>query len=137
MRVFLDTNVLASATATRGLCADLFREVLLSHHLVVSQPVLDELARVLTTKFGAGREIVDGVLRLLHQDTTMATTGIPPDVPLDDEADLAIIATALQGEAEVFITGDKAVQALRQVGGMEILSPRQFWEKLVGRGPWI
>ena len=133
MRVFLDTNVLASATATRGLCADLFREVLLCHHLVVSQPMLDELSRVLTTKFGVSREIVEGVLRLLHQDATMAAIGTPPDVPLGDEDDLVILATAIQGEAEAFVTGDKAVQALRQVGEMKILSPRQFWEELVGQ----
>ena len=133
MRVFLDTNVLASATATRGLCADLFREVLLSHHLVVSEPVLDELARVLTTKFGVSREVVDDVLHLLHQDTTMAAIGTAPEVPLDDEDDLVILATAMQGEAEAFVTGDKAVQALRQVRGMKILSPRQFWEELVGQ----
>ena len=133
MRVFLDTNVLASATATRGLCADLFREVLLSHHLVVSQPMLDELSRVLTTKFGVSREIVEGVLRLLHQDTTVAAIGTPPDVPLDDEDDLVILATAIQGRAEAFVTGDKAVQELRQVGEMKILSPRQFWEELVGQ----
>ena len=132
MRVFLDTNVLASATATRGLCADLFREVLLSHHLVVSEPMLVELDRVLSTKFGAGRETADGVLRLLHQDTTMATGGTVPDVPLEDEDHLVILATAIQGEAEVFVTGDKAVQSLRQVCGMKILSPRQFWEELVG-----
>ena len=131
MRVFLDTNVLASAVATRGLCADLFREVLLSHHLIVSHPMLVELDRVLSTKFGVGRESVDGLLRLLHQDTTVATGGAAPDVPLEDESDLVILATAIQGEADVFVTGDKAVQDLRQVCGMKILSPRQFWEELV------
>ena len=31
MKVFLDTNVLASAAATRGLCADVLREVFASH----------------------------------------------------------------------------------------------------------
>ena len=133
MRVFLDTNVLAGATATRGLCADLFREVLLCHHLVVSQPLLDELTRVLASKFGANTQIVDGLLDLLHQDTTMAEVGHPPEVALDDADDLMILATAIQGGAEAFVTGDKAVQAVGRVGGMKILSPRQFWEELVGR----
>ncbi len=40
MRVFLDTNVLVSAVATRGLCADVLREVLLSHQLLVSADLL-------------------------------------------------------------------------------------------------
>lgn len=43
MRVALDTNVLVSAVATRGLCADVFNLVLAEHHLVVSVTVLSEL----------------------------------------------------------------------------------------------
>jgi putative PIN family toxin of toxin-antitoxin system len=135
MRVFLDTNVLASATATRGLCADLFREVLLSHHLVVSRPLLDELARVLVLKFGASPEIVEDVLCLLQQDTTIAAVGALPKVVLGDKDDLVILAGAIAGGAEVFVTGDKAVQALHRVGKMQVLSPRQFWEILVGQPP--
>ena len=43
MRVFVDTNVLVAAVATRGLCADVLRAVLASHELVVSQQVLAEV----------------------------------------------------------------------------------------------
>ena len=43
MRVFLDTNVIASATATRGLCADLFRTVIEFHQLVISDHLLEEI----------------------------------------------------------------------------------------------
>jgi hypothetical protein len=41
LRVFLDTNVLVAAFATRGLCADLLRVVLVRHELVVADVVLD------------------------------------------------------------------------------------------------
>jgi len=37
VRVFLDTNVLVAAVATRGLCADVFRSALASYELVSSQ----------------------------------------------------------------------------------------------------
>ena len=134
MRVFLDTNVLASAIATRGLCADLVRELLLSHELVVSEVVLDELARVLALKFGASARTVGEVQHLLRQDTTLAPAGELPEVVLDDADDLRVLASAVAGGAEVFVTGDKAVQTLRRVGEMDILSPRQFWERLTG-GP--
>jgi uncharacterized protein len=40
LRVFLDTNVLVSAFAARGLCADLFELVLLQHELILSRSVL-------------------------------------------------------------------------------------------------
>ncbi|HJO63277.1 MAG TPA: hypothetical protein QF571_10720, partial [Desulfobacterales bacterium] len=67
MRVFLDTNVIVSATATRGLCADMFREVLLSHELIVSEPLLTEVSRVLSAKFGASAEMIESVIRILKQ----------------------------------------------------------------------
>ena len=50
MRVFLDTNVLVSAFATRGLCADLLELVLLQHELIVSRSLLRELERALRQK---------------------------------------------------------------------------------------
>ena len=52
MKIFLDTNVLASALTSRGLCADLFEVVLQSHELVTSEVVLKELKRVLREKLG-------------------------------------------------------------------------------------
>ena len=50
MRIFLDTNVLVSAFASRGLCADLFELILLEHELVVGTQVLAELRRALRQK---------------------------------------------------------------------------------------
>ncbi|MGQ0578321.1 MAG: hypothetical protein ACT4PQ_05345 [Betaproteobacteria bacterium] len=65
MRVFLDTNVLVSALASRGLCADLFELVLLEHDLVLGRNVLRELSKTLRgkVKLSTARvsEIVDFV----------------------------------------------------------------------------
>jgi hypothetical protein len=46
VKVFLDTNVLASGFATRGLCADVIRPVL-AEHVVTGSVVLKELARII------------------------------------------------------------------------------------------
>jgi len=50
VRVFLDTNVLVAAFATRGLCADLLRAVLAEHELLSSATVVEELTRTLDEK---------------------------------------------------------------------------------------
>ena len=50
MKVYLDTNVLVSAFATRGLSADLFESVLVGHDLVLGNRVVDELQRSLQRK---------------------------------------------------------------------------------------
>jgi predicted nucleic acid-binding protein len=65
MRVFLDTNVLVSAIAARGLCADILREILVSHQLIVSDPLLDELKNVLHTKIGIPPEIISDFVEVL------------------------------------------------------------------------
>ncbi len=69
MRVFLDTNVLVSAVATRGLCADVFREVLTSHELIVSDALLKEVKKVLQQKFTVPPSLISEFLNLLKQDT--------------------------------------------------------------------
>ena len=130
MKVFLDTNVLASAAATRGLCADVLREVFACHELLISDQVLSELSRVLKSKFGMTRELIDDFLWLLQQDTIQVEPISLPEVELQDKDDLAILGAAIEGGAEVLVTGDKELLALGRVGSIEILSPRQFWERL-------
>jgi len=43
---------------------------------------------------------------------------------------LTILSCALDGEANLFVTGDNELLGLRRIGKMEIISPRAFWEKL-------
>jgi putative PIN family toxin of toxin-antitoxin system len=128
MRVFLDTNVLASGFATRGLCEDVLREVLTSHNLLVSQSVLQELERVLTVKFGVSGPLADEALSLLKKDSIQTQPGSLPNIKLKDKADLAILSAALEGKADVFITGDKELLNLIKVNSLTILSPRAFWD---------
>jgi len=128
VRVFLDTNVLVSAAATRGLCADVLREVLASHELLISAQVLSELKRVLRTKFGVAQDLIEDFISLIRQDTVLAQPGPPP--PVGDRDDLPVLSAAISEKAEVFVTGDKELLDLREVEDLAILSPRQFWDKL-------
>jgi putative PIN family toxin of toxin-antitoxin system len=130
MRVLLDTNVLVSAAATRGLCADLLREVLARHELVVCSQILTEVRRTLRSKFGASRELVGDFVALLQQDTICSKPGELPTLNLKDKDDLGILAAAESGGAHIIVTGDKALRDLGQFKGIEILSPRQFWQQL-------
>ena len=130
MKLFLDTNVLASAAATRGLCADVLRETLASHELVISEQVLRELRRVLRSKFRVDQDLVDEFISLLEQETVFAHPSPLPGIKLEDRDDVAIVGAAIAGGAEVLITGDKELLGLKRIKRMELLSPRQFWEKL-------
>lgn len=130
MKVFLDTNVLVSAVATRGLCADALREILVSHQLVISPPLLAELKNILHTKIGVPEEIISDFIGLLTQDSFLSESAVMINIDIKDKDDIVILSTALNGNAELFITGDKEVLALVRIQSMQILSPRGFWEAL-------
>jgi putative PIN family toxin of toxin-antitoxin system len=130
MKIFLDTNVLASAAATRGLCADVLRLVFASHQLFISEQVLKELRTVLKLKFGVSQDLIDDFIWLLQQDTVLTEPAHVPGIELQDKDDLSILAAAIAAGAEVLVTGDKELLHLGHIEELEILSPRQFWEKL-------
>ncbi len=129
MRVFLDTNVLASAMATRGLCADILRGIITSDELLVSDPLLVELRRILPKKFHVPAPLVDELVAFLQQDTIHSQSGDLLDIKIKDKDDIVILSFAVNGKADLFVTGDKEVLSLGKVGGMDILSPRAFWDK--------
>jgi putative PIN family toxin of toxin-antitoxin system len=135
VKVFVDTNVLVAAVATRGLCADVFRAVLASHELVVSQQVLGEVRRVLRVKLGTRPGPVADFIRLLEQEAEVAPPARLPGIELNDRDDVPILGAAIAARAEVFVTGDRKLAELGTVEGMRVVSPRQFWEGLKSSRP--
>ncbi len=129
MKVFLDTNVLASALTTRGLCAELFEVALQSHELLISESVFLELERILPAKLGQSASVTEGFVAFLR-DVACLVKGEQPFPSLPDPDDEPITAAALAGLAHVFVTGDKALLELQRVVNLPVVSPRQFWEML-------
>jgi len=130
MRVFLDTNVLVSAVATRGLCADVLREILVSHQLVVSSPLIAELKNILHTKLGIPQQIISDFVEVLTQDSIFSENTELTNIDINDNDDILILSTALNGNAELFVSGDKELLELKKIQSMQIVSPRKFWETL-------
>ncbi|MBI4461085.1 MAG: putative toxin-antitoxin system toxin component, PIN family [Acidobacteria bacterium] len=127
MRVFLDTNVLVAAFATRGLCADVLREVLTAHELLVGEAVLAELERALTRRLRLPASVVEEILQFLREHEVVPKSKAPAAFPIRDPADRWILASALEGHADVLITGDRDLLDIAQAP-LRILDPRAFWE---------
>ena len=127
MRVFLDTNVLVSAFATRGLSADVFRHVLAEHTLVTGEVVLRELRRALRKKLKLPSRVVDSIDRLLREYEVVPRPPTPADVAVRDPDDKWILASALTAKADVLVTGDRDLLDLGQRVPLRILDPRGFW----------
>ena len=130
MRVCLDTNVLVSAVATRGLCADLFQTVLADHQLIVGETVLQELRRVLQQKIHLPRPTILELESFLRRHAEVVVDAPPIAVKLRDASDLPVLAEAVAGAADVLVTGDRDLLVAANRASVAILAPRAFWELL-------
>lgn len=130
MRVALDTNVLVSAVATRGLCADVLNLVLAEHELIVGESVLAELKRVLRERIRVPVHVVAEVDNLLRQEATVIPEVEPLRMRIRDKSDLAVLSEAVAGRAAVLVTGDKDLLELPIAAPVQVMTPRTFWEQL-------
>lgn len=134
MKVFLDTNVLVSGFATRGLCADVIRLVLAEHELITAEVVIKEVERVLTQKFRLPDETVQDILAFLENQTVQSKPKTTPSVKIRDPDDLWVLSSALAAKADVLVTGDQDLLAVSdKVSGILITDPRGFWNRVKKR----
>lgn len=132
MKVFLDTNVIVSAFTARGLSADLFRYLLAEHEIMTGEVNLAELRRTLRDKCGASRDQIALVEAQLRDLTIIHKPRAVPAIRIRDRDDLWVLASALAGDAEILVTGDKDLLVVAEKVSIPILTPRQAWENLRG-----
>jgi len=129
VRVFLDTNVLVSAFASRGLCADLLRHILVEHDLITSEVVLTGLKRTLLKRINVPPKVVAEIEHLLRDHQVVTKPRRHLDLGLRDADDEWIVASAVAGEADALVTGDRDILATIVHLPIRVYSPRQFWEQ--------
>lgn len=137
MRIVLDTNVFVSALITKHTPPDLLYQAWEAgaFQLVTSVAQLNELQRVLAYEKlhpYIAREEAGALL-----DTIGAAVDVVDSLPRieasPDPDDNVIVATAMAGNADLLVTGDKSdLLRLESVGGIPIVTPRQALERLRG-----
>ena len=130
MKVYLDTNVLVSAFTARGLCADLVRYLLAEHDVMTGEVNLVELRRVLADYFHASDQQLAMVEGLLRDQVIVPRPATPSRLPLRDDDDARVLASAVEGAADLLVTGDKDLLSVAARAPLPILSPREAWERL-------
>jgi uncharacterized protein len=133
LRVFLDTNVVVSAFASRGICADVLRVVLAEHTLVTGEVVLRELGRVLRARIGLPPGIVREIDEFLREYEVVPKPATRAAVPQRDPDDQWVVASAIGGRADVLVTGDRDLLDIATDAPFKIVDPRGFWD-LVSKG---
>jgi putative PIN family toxin of toxin-antitoxin system len=134
VRVFLDTNVLISAFAARGLCADLMRLLLAEHDVLTGEVNLVELRRVLAKRFKAPAAQMDQIEQLLRDQTVIPKPTALLSLKVRDADDAWVLASAVAGGADLLVSGDQDLLVLAPKAPLPILSPRDAWSRLRGEG---
>lgn len=131
LRGVVDNNVLVSAALLAGIPRKAFDKLLDNGTVLVSVPVLLELADVLNRekfdKYVTHDErmrFMVGFLKVAEMIEIDETITVCRD-PKDDK----LLELAIGGNADFLVTGDKDLLVLNPFRGVEIITPREFLEK--------
>ena len=99
---------------------------------LISRDVLLEYVRVLGyPKFKLGAEDIKGLVEeQVLPFAEMVVVGQAPRVVPEDPGDDKFLALAVSGRADYLISGDRHLLNLRNFEGVDIVTPRQFLERM-------
>ncbi len=123
MKVVFDTNVFVSALTLPGGRGDqaLVQIIAGRDTLVFSKAILDELLSVLARKFARDREELARVAVFIANLGELVEPRGTIRV-LEDEPDNRILECALAANADLIVTGDRAMLSLERFRGIRIVS---------------
>jgi len=138
LRVVVDTNLFVSSLLNRqgapARVIDAWRNR--NYLLVVSEAIITEIGRVIRSpgiqsKYSILDQDIEALLVLLNQEALVVAgqadvAGAVPDDPQDE----IFLACALDGKADLIISGDKHLLNLQEYQNIPILTAGQFLDKL-------
>ena len=133
MRVVFDTNVLISAHLDASSLPAM--TLAMARHgdtikSVTSPVLLDELSRVLRTKFRAGPDLAEGVVSTFAEYSEMVRPEKTLHVITNDPSDNRLLECAVEGKAQVIVTGDRHLLILKNFRGIRIMTVREFFDSI-------
>ncbi len=140
MRVFLDANILFSASKSEGAVHRLLG--LLTdggHEIWVDAFVIEEARRNLAAKYPGALGTLDSLLSRTHRLASTARLAVPDEVAaLLPEKDRPVLAAAIRAGCDALVTGDRAHFGPlrgRTVSGVTIHSPATLAKAVFGTSP--
>jgi uncharacterized protein len=131
LKAVFDTNILVSALAIPGGQAERAINLVLDArvNLCISKEIIHEVLGVLAQKFSKGPEELSRTAVFLSE---LAELVVPRKklAVHDDEPDNRILECVATGNADVIVTGDRAMLNIEKYQEVRILSPRQFLDEI-------
>jgi uncharacterized protein len=129
MKIVIDTNVLISAFLFGGLSSEIYDYCYIFHEIIISENIISELKDVCKIKFDIPDIKIKNILKKLKEGCTIINPkGVEPDICRDKD-DNKIIHLGLFTKSDYIITGDKDLLDLKEIEGIKILNPRDYWKK--------
>jgi putative PIN family toxin of toxin-antitoxin system len=127
MKIVLDSNVIVSAFASRGLCASLFEVLIVREKIIISEHILSEVSRILKKKVKLPEKNINEIIDFLRVTAEIKDYEKMTQCVSRDKDDDEIIALAVSSNSKIIITGDKDLLVLKKYKNIRILSPKDFW----------
>ena len=131
-RVVLDTNVFISAL--RFPKSPLFRvweDAVFGRYTLITSPALvREFAQKLRGKFQVSDDEATDFVKRITRTATLVQPIIVPDAVPDDPDDNHVLACAVEGNADLIVSGDQDLLRLREYESIPIVRPVDFLRTL-------
>lgn len=139
MRIFLDANILFSATKSDGAVRHLLRRLIeTGHECWVDGFVLAEARRNLVAKGGNGSAALDALLPFLHIGPMRLHAAQAGELDWLPEKDRPVLAAAMRLGSHALVTGDRTHFGAgygKTFGGVIVYSPSQLAEAVLLGAP--
>lgn len=130
MKIVVDTNVLVSALLRSKSIPARIIDLILSRQvtLVLDHRIYNEYQEVLFgPEFGFPRDAVDDLLDFLWRSSERANAPATA-IELPDPDDAKFLEVARISAADALVTGNLKHFPARQRSGVQVFSPREWWE---------
>lgn len=130
MKAVFDSNIFVSALAIPGDQAERAVDLVIDGRvsLAISKPIIHEVLGVLAHKFSRGPEELARTAVFLS-DLAELVAPRRKLALLDDEPDNRILECAVAADADIIVTGDRAMLNLKAYGQIRFLSLRQLLDE--------
>jgi putative PIN family toxin of toxin-antitoxin system len=138
LRIVIDTNVLVSSVISKKGAPAQLMDAWSDHvfDIVVSDAIIREVERVLLEPhlkqvFNITEKRITRLVEMLSEDGILVpgTADMHGSIP-SDPTDEMFLAAAIDGNAEILVSGDKHLLDLGFYSGVVIITPRQLLDRL-------
>jgi len=132
VRVLVDSSVIVAAVARPGVCTQFLDELVDGHVWLVSDFILDEVARKLREKFNIPQAVIAETIDRFTKLGERVEAAVIPSGECRDPEDIPILGAAVGGDADLLVTVDKDLLELRAFRGIPIVKPGEAFRRLRG-----